>query len=123
MQTVEKLIQGLPYEQQATMYKLREIVLKAQPAIVETVKWNTPVYSRGKNLVSLVPQKSCCLVQLWDGASLADKFPALVQDPKSDATGMRHLKVSYRGRPNYKMITAVLTEALRAASVKSDALS
>ncbi|HEY4372950.1 MAG TPA: DUF1801 domain-containing protein [Burkholderiales bacterium] len=121
MQSVEKLIQGLPYEQQATLYKLREIVLKAEPAIVETVKWNTPVYSRGKNLVSLVPQKTCCLIQLWDGASLAERYPALLQDPKTDVTGMRHLKVSYRGRPNYKMITEVLTEALRAAQTKGNA--
>ena len=114
MQTVDKFIQGLPYEQQAAMYKLRELVLKAEPAIVETVKWNAPVYSRGKNLVSLVPQKTHVLVQLWDGAALAEKFPALLADPKCEATDMRHLKVSYRGRPNYKMIAAVLTDALKA---------
>jgi hypothetical protein len=113
MQTVEKLIQGLPYEQQATLYKLRELVLKAEPAIVETVKWNTPVYSRGKNLVSLVPQKTHCLVQLWDGAALAERFPALLPDPKCEATDMRHLKVSYKGRTNFKMVAAVLTEALK----------
>jgi len=115
MLTVEKFIQGLPYEQQAAMYKLRELVLKAEPAIVETVKWNTPVYSRGKNLVSLVPQKTHVMIQFWGGAALAEKFPALLQDPKCEATDMRHLKVSYRGRPNYKMIAAVLTDALKAA--------
>ena len=113
MLTVEKLIQGLPYEQQATMYKLRELILKAEPAIVETVKWNTPVYSRGKNLVSLVPQKTHVLIQVWDGAALAERFPALAPDPKCDTTDMRHVKVSYKGRSNYKNIAALLTEALK----------
>jgi hypothetical protein len=115
MQTVDKLIQGLPYEQQATMYKLRELVLKAEPAIVETVKWNTPVYSRGKNLVSLVPGKTHALIQVWDGAALAERFPALLADPKCESTDMRHLKVSYKGRANYKLIAAILSEALKPA--------
>jgi len=113
MLTVEKFIQGLPYEQQATMYKLRELILKAQPAIVETVKWNTPVYSRGKNLVSLVPQKTHVLIQVWDGAALAEKFPVLLPDPKCETTDMRHVKVSYKGRANFKTIGALLVEALR----------
>jgi len=115
MLTVEKYIQGLPYEQQATMYKLRELILKAEPTIVETVKWDTPVYSRGKNLVSLVPNKTHALIKLWDGAALAEKFPALAPDPKcEEATDMRHLKVSYKGRSNFKMIASLLAEALKA---------
>jgi hypothetical protein len=118
MLTVEKLIQGLPYEQQATMYKLRELILKAEPTIVETVKWNTPVYSRGKNLLSLVPHKTNATVQIWDGAALAEKFPAIQADPKCENTDMRFIKVSYKGRANYKMIAAVVGEVLKSSAQK-----
>lgn len=115
MLTVDKYIQGLPYEQQATMYKLRELILKAEPAIVETVKWGTPVYSRGKNLLSLVPNKTNATIQIWDGVALAEKFPVIQADPKCANTDMRFIKVSYKGRPNFKVIGAVITEALRSA--------
>jgi len=118
MLTVDKFIQGLPYEQQATMYKLRELILKAEPAIVETIKWNTPVYSRGKNLLSIVPNKTSAMVQIWDGAALAEKFPAIQTDPKCEKTDMRFIKVSYKGRTNYKMIAAVLGEVLKTAHPK-----
>jgi hypothetical protein len=114
MVNVERYIQGLPYEQQAAMYKLRELILKAEPAIVETMKWDTPVYSRGKNLLTLAPQKTHVLLKFWDGAALEEKFPTLIADAKCEATDMRYLKVSYKGRPNYKMITALITDALKA---------
>ena len=44
MLTAVKLIQTLPYEQQATMHKLRELIINIDPTIVETVKWSSPVY-------------------------------------------------------------------------------
>lgn len=97
------------------MYKLRELILKAEPAIVETVKWDTPVYSRGKNLLSLVPHKTNATVQIWDGAALAEKFPVIKADPKCTNTDMRFIKVSYKGRTNFKMIAAVISEVLHAA--------
>lgn len=108
MLTVEKLIQTLPYEQQATMHRLREMVLAADPQIVETVKWGNPVYSRGRNLVSLVPHPTYANVQLWNGACLAGKYKAI----EGDGQTMRHVKVKYKGRNDFKTIAAIIRDAL-----------
>jgi hypothetical protein len=108
MLTVEKLIQTLPYEQQATMHRLREMVLAADPKIVETVKWGNPVYSRGRNLVSLVPHASYANVQLWNGACLCEKYKII----EGDGQTMRHVKVKYKGRNDFKTIAAIIRDAL-----------
>ena len=111
MLTAEKLIQTLPYEQQAMMHKLRELVLKADPTIVETIKWGAPVYSRGKNLLSMIPEKSHDSLKIWDGAALADKYPAI----QGEGPGVRHLKVKYKGRNDFKTITAVISDVIKCA--------
>ena len=108
MLTAEKLIQSLPYEQQAMMHKLREIVLKADPKIVETVKWGNPVYSRGRNLLSIVPNQKHIHLQIWDGVSLCDKYPVI----EGEGQNMRHVKVKYKGRNDFKMLSAIIGDVL-----------
>ena len=111
MLSAEKMIQGLPYEQQATMYKLRELILKVDPKIVETVKWGSPVYSRGRNLLSIVPHEKHAHLQIWDGAALGDKFPLI----EGDGQNMRHVRVKYKGRNDYKTIEAIIGAVLMPA--------
>lgn len=108
MVSAEKMIQGLPYEQQATMYKLRELILKVDPKIVETVKWGSPVYSRGRNLLSIVPHDKHVNLQIWDGAALCEKFPLI----EGDGQNMRHVKVKYKGRNDFKTIEAIIGAVL-----------
>lgn len=110
MLSAEKMIQGLPYEQQAVMYKLRELILKVDPKIVETVKWGSPVYSRGRNLLSIVPQEKHVHLQIWDGAALCDRFPLIEADGQSQ--NMRHVKVKYKGRNDFKTIEAIIGAVL-----------
>lgn len=111
MLSAEKLIQTLPYEQQATMHKLRELILKADPTIVETVKWGNPVYSRGRNLLSIVPHDKHANLQIWDGTALCGKY-ALIE---GDGQNMRHVKVKYKGRNDFKTIASIITDALSPA--------
>lgn len=111
MLTAEKLITTLPYEQQATMHKLRELILKVDPNIVETVKWGNPVYSRGRNLLSIVPGKAGVNLQIWDGAALAEKYPCI----EGDGAGMRHVRIKYKGRNDFKTITAIIGDVLKCA--------
>ena len=113
MLTAEKLIQTLPYEQQAMMYKLRELILAADPTIVETVKWGSPVYSRGRNLLSIVPQDKHVHLQVWDGAGLCDRYPML----EGDGQGMRYVKVKYKGRNDFKTLTALIGDVIRPAKL------
>ena len=109
MLTAEKLIQTLPYEQQATMHKLREVILKVDPTIVETVKWGSPVYSRGRNLLSIVPHEKYANLQIWDGVSLCGKYPVI----QGDGQNMRHVKVKYKGRNDFKTISAIVGDVLK----------
>ena len=109
MLTAEKLIQTLPYEQQAMMHKIREMVIAADPAIVETVKWGNPVYSRGRNLLSIVPQEKYVCLQIWDGVALCEKFPVI----EGDGQKMRHVKVKYKGRNDFKTIGAIISAVLK----------
>jgi hypothetical protein len=111
MLTAEKLIQTLPYEQQAMMHKLRELVLKVDPTIVETVKWGNPVYSRGRNLLSIVPNPKHVHLQIWDGVALCDKYPVI----EGEGQNMRHVKVKYKGRNDFKTITAIVSDVLKPA--------
>ena len=108
MLTAEKLIQTLPYEQQATMHKLREVILKTDPTIVETVKWGSPVYSRGRNLLSIVPKEKHADLQIWDGVPLCGKYPAIEGEGS-----MRHVKVKYKGRNDFKTISAIVGDVLK----------
>lgn len=109
MLTAEKLIQTLPYEQQAMMHKLREMVIAADPAIVETVKWGNPVYSRGRNLLSIVPETKHISLQIWDGVALCEKFPLI----EGDGQKMRHVRVKYKGRNDLKTIAAIISAVLK----------
>jgi hypothetical protein len=109
MLTAEKLIQSLPYERQAMMHKLREVILAIDPTIVETVKWGSPVYSRGRNLLSIVPHEKHVDLQIWDGVALCGKFPII----EGEGQSMRHVKVRYKGRNDFKTIGAIIGEVLR----------
>ena len=111
MLTAVKLIQTLPYEQQATMHKLRELIINIDPTIVETVKWGSPVYSRGRNLLSIVPREKHVDMQIWDGVALCEKYPII----EGEGQTMRHFKVKYKGRNDYKMIAALVTDVLKQA--------
>ena len=109
MLTAEKLIQTLPYEQQATMHKLRELIINTDPTIVETVKWGNPVYSRGRNLLSIVPHEKHANLQIWDGVALCNKYPVI----QGEGQSMRHVKVKYKGRNDFKIIASIVTDVLK----------
>ena len=109
MLTAVKLIQTLPYEQQAIMHKLRELIINIDPTIVETVKWGSPVYSRGRNLLSIVPHDKHVDLQIWDGIAWCEKYPAI----QGDGPSMRHVKVKYKGRNDFKLIAALVSDVLK----------
>jgi hypothetical protein len=109
MQSVESLIAGLPYKHQPAVQQLRALILKADPGIVETVKWGTPVYSRGRNLLTIAPQADHVNLQLWDGAALAEKHKCI----KGNGESMRHVKIPYEGKVNYERIGRVICDALK----------
>jgi hypothetical protein len=53
--------------------RLRKLILDAAPGIVEGWKWNTPVWSCNKNVVSAGAFKDHVKVNFFQGAALSDR--------------------------------------------------
>jgi hypothetical protein len=109
MQTVESVIAALPYKHQTAVQTLRSMILKADPGLVESVKWGTPVYSRGRNLISIAPQPEHINLQFWEGATLASRHACI----EGDGPTMRHVRVPYEGKTDYDKIAVVIQDAVR----------
>lgn len=109
MQTVDNLIAGLPYKHQPAVQRLRLMILKADPGVVESVKWGTPVYSRGRNLISIVPNEVNIELKLWEGGLLARKHKCI----EGKGKGMRHITVPYEGATNLDAIASVITAIIK----------
>ncbi len=109
MQTVESVIAGLPYKHQPAVQRLRLMILKADPGVVETVKWGTPVYSRGRNLISIVPNAESIELKLWEGGVLARRFKCI----EGKGKGMRHITVPYEGECDFDAIGNVITAIIK----------
>lgn len=109
MQTVDNLIGGLPYKHQPAVQRLRSMILKADPGVVETVKWGTPVYSRGRNLISIVPGAENVQLKLWEGGVLARKHKCI----EGKGPGMRHITIPYEGECNFDAIASVITAIIK----------
>ena len=109
MQTVDNLIAGLPYKHQPAVQRLRSMILKADPGVVETVKWGTPVYSRGRNLISIVPNEEHVQLKLWEGGLLARRFKCI----EGKGKGMRHITVPYQGDFDFETIAGVITAIIK----------
>lgn len=109
MQTVESVIAGLPYKHQPAVQRLRSMILKADPGVVETVKWGTPVYSRGRNLISIVPNPEHVQLKLWEGGLFARRFKCI----EGQGKGMRHITVPYQGDFDFDMIANVISAIIK----------
>ena len=109
MQTVDNLIAGLPYKHPPAVQRLRSLILKADPGVVETVKWGTPVYSRGRNLISIVPNAEHVQLKLWEGGLLARRFKCI----EGQGKGMRHITVPYQDNFDFDPIASVITAIIK----------
>jgi hypothetical protein len=109
MQTVESVIAGLPYKHQPAVQRLRSMILKADPGVVETVKWGTPVYSRGRNLISIVPTEVHIELKLWEGGALARKHKCI----EGKGKGMRHITIPYEGACDFEAIESVISAIIK----------
>lgn len=109
MQTVDNLIAGLPYKHQPAVQRLRSMILKADPGVVETVKWGTPVYSRGRNLISIVPNPESIMLKLWEGGLIARKHKCI----EGKGKGMRHITIPYDGECDFVAIGSVIDAIIK----------
>jgi hypothetical protein len=88
--------------------KLRIIVKKAMPEVVETVKWGNITYLLGdKNFAWIIIYKNHVDFGFFRGAELHSKLL------EGTGKGLRHIKISLNGDVNEAEITKLLREAAK----------
>src|SRR5262245_61343010 len=69
---IDQYVAGLPDWRGKQLAKLREWIRAADPKLVESWKWGTPVWTRGGNVVACGAFKDHVKVNFFEGAALAD---------------------------------------------------
>ena len=92
-----------------TLQKVREIIRKADPQIVEEWKWENPVWSRGGIVCTGESYKSVVKMTFPKGASLAD--PSGLFNSSLEGKVRRAIDI----REGEKINEAALKELIRAA--------
>ena len=85
--SVDEYVGNLASPQREISEKLRNIIKDTDNNLIETIKWNTPVYTLNKNICSIVAHKNHVNLQIFQGGNIKDH-------KKLQGTGknMRHLR-------------------------------
>ena len=86
---------------------LRDIILQAAPSLTESIKWNTPNYSRNGNVCYLAANKGHINLGFFNGVGLPNP------DGLIEGTGakMRHIKVRRLEDIRTEVFAALVQEA------------
>jgi hypothetical protein len=78
--------------QQPAVQALRQAVLAAAPVLSQAVKWGNLVFlHRGRHALAIVVYKEHAHLQVFNGAALAARYPAL----EGAGRDVRHLRIGY----------------------------
>ena len=94
---------------QAICKKLRAIILKAEPSIIEDWKWGPNYYKNGMVCGFWYFKKHCSIV-FYQGALLKDKKKVLLQNPGN--LHNRHIKFTDVKQIDEKLLIEYITEAV-----------
>ena len=90
---IETWFDTLRPEQKDLARLLRELVVAAAPELASSVKWGNLMFTyEGTHAVAIVIHKDHANLQVFNGASLVDRFPEL----EGSGRGVRHLRLRYR---------------------------
>ena len=90
---IETWFDNLRPEQQDLARLLRDLVHRASPELVSSVKWGNLMFTHeGTHAVAIVMHKDHANLQIFNGAALAERFPEL----EGTGRGVRHLRFRYR---------------------------
>jgi hypothetical protein len=104
---IETWFDTLRPEQKDMARRLRELVVAAAPELASSVKWGNLMFTHeGTHAVAIVMHKDHANLQIFNGASLADRYPEL----EGSGKGVRHLRFRYR----YPVDEELVHEVVRA---------
>lgn len=108
-QRVEEYFDSLPDWSREICYRLREIVLKSDPSIIEDWKWGPNYYSNGM-LCGIAGFKKHVVLVFFQGVLLKDKKKLLIAN--QNALHNRHIKFTRISDINEKLLLEYLFEAV-----------
>jgi hypothetical protein len=104
---IETWFDTLRPEQKDMARRLRELVVAAAPELASSVKWGNLMFTyEGTHAVAIVMHKDHANLQIFNGASLVDRYPEL----EGGGKGVRHLRFRYR----YPVDEELVREVVRA---------
>ena len=104
---IETWFDTLRPEQKDMARRLRELVVAAAPGLASSVKWGNLMFTHeGTHAVAIVMHKDHANLQIFNGASLVDRYPEL----EGSGKGVRHLRFRYR----YPVDEELVHEVVRA---------
>ena len=104
--TVEEIVGSLEPEQEEIVAKLRSIVKRVFPEIVETVKWgNITCLMDGENLAWIIIYKDHVDFGFFKGAELKSNLL------EGTGKGLRHIKIRSSNEIDEKELIALLKKA------------
>jgi len=90
---IETWFDTLRPEQREMARILRALVQSASPDLMASVKWGNLMFTHeGTHAVAMQMHKDHANLQIFNGASLVDRFPEL----EGTGRGMRHVRFRYR---------------------------
>ena len=87
--TVDSWMSEVSLELRSIAEALRQLVLRADPALTEAIKWGNPVYEKVGKVCLLVAGRAYVSLGFFNGASLTDPEGLIEGTGKK----MRHIKV------------------------------
>lgn len=102
---IETWFDTLRPEQKDMARRLRELVVSASPELASSVKWGNLMFTHeGTHAVAIVMHKDHANLQIFNGASLAERFPEL----EGSGKGVRHLRFRYRYPVDEELVREVV---------------
>jgi hypothetical protein len=109
VKNVDEMVESLDPNLRATANKLRILMKKTLPEVVEIVKWGNPTYLlKGKNFASIMLGYEGHLnLGFWRGAKVDSKLL------EGTGKGMRHIKVWRESDINEREFAEVIRQAAK----------
>lgn len=92
---VERWFEELDHPLSDAMQRARQIILGADPRVIETIKWSTPTFVYKGNILSFTPSKTAVSLMFHKGAEIPGDHPLLEGDGRlvrtmrfTDVTGV-----------------------------------
>jgi hypothetical protein len=114
--TVSGYIAQLNDDQAAIVAEVRQIILKAAPEAVESIKWSQPVYETNGPFAYIKAFKNSVNFGFWRGVDINDPFGLL----GGSGDKMRHVKLASLEDINEEAFKDYIHQALKLNLSKGD---